>query len=707
MADFAEKLQKAASSGDISAVQKTAAENNMLVVDQNNIEPLLEEFETVIVDADELYVKEDPEATPYKSKYEARKLLDAVINKLEANKTILTLEGKKGVVKKELDWRRAALQTRIGTISWDVEEPHNAQTELEGAVELYFPGFREHVDQLSTEDSENAYATIDANLALLPSLVIPEPVSRVCCDAIKCVNMLGILWAGRDRVKRSFLYLHSAKVLYDSLADNRSLPKGVRREVESLYTHNLFYLAQAYGHIGKPDYACKYCHETLDRQYIAGVDGKSAMEWVKNGMGIADFHMAMGKLKQAAYSLLCAEDVLKKKVLPHLEVVEARTGSAAEWTSSIQEMEGDLYRRWLRFYVQNMKTSLDFKHEVVGDSLEGISGVSEKPNEISVAEAEETITVFEGMDINIIRSSNTGKSGSETAGNEDTFETAGNIIWTTEEATKAFKRGFAKAEEAKKIFVFDGFVTDHIRILQDQSKLYHYLSQYESEVKRKLAMQGRRIEMLKPLLSTLSRSAFDHIHKEVAYECAETYSALLELKMDKFRSKGMLDEALLKASELKKCNEYCVGILVMLSHLTGFYVSQMTQVEDVIKTDLNITTTKQLEHLVASFNTDPDESTISEEEVRLFLNAHFMSARALSKMFSKPITDMQNKAVPTMMALKKYQWLHKYAPELCFNKVVVINDVFKDELMLCGEMVELLPGKIDRMVFKGESMLLY
>ena len=60
-----------------------------------------------------------------------------------------------------------------------------------------------------------------------------------------------------------------------------------------------------------------------------------------------------------------------------------------------------------------------------------------------------------------------------------------------------------------------------------------------------------------------------------------------------------------------------------------------------------------------------------------------------------------------MMDLKKYQWLHKYAPDLCVKKVVVINDVFKDELMLCGEMVELLPGKIDRMVFKGESMLLY
>ena len=304
MADFATKVQQAASSGDINEVHRAAAENNMLVVDKNNIEPVLEEFETAIIDADELCSKVDPDETPYKSKYEARKLLDAVVNKLEANKTIMTLEGKKDVIKKEISWRTAVLQTRIGSISMDVDEPHNAQNELESAVEIFFPGFREQVDQISYGDAEKDYATIEANLALLPPLTFLEPVHRTCCDAFKCVNALGILWAGRDRVKRSFLYLHSAKVLYDSLSENRSLPRGIRREVESLYTHNLFYLAQAYGHIGKPDYACKYCHETLDRQYIAGVEGSAALEWVKNAMGIADFHMTLGKNKQAAYSSL-------------------------------------------------------------------------------------------------------------------------------------------------------------------------------------------------------------------------------------------------------------------------------------------------------------------------------------------------------------------------------------------------------------------
>ena len=185
MADFATKVQQAASSGDINEVHRAAAENNMLVVDKNNIEPVLEEFETAIIDADELCSKVDPDETPYKSKYEARKLLDAVVNKLEANKTIMTLEGKKDVIKKEISWRTAVLQTRIGSISMDVDEPHNAQNELESAVEIFFPGFREQVDQISHGDAENDYATIEANLALLPPLTFLEPVPRTCCDAIE------------------------------------------------------------------------------------------------------------------------------------------------------------------------------------------------------------------------------------------------------------------------------------------------------------------------------------------------------------------------------------------------------------------------------------------------------------------------------------------------------------------------------------------
>jgi len=386
--------------------------------------------------------------------------------------------------------------------------------------------------------------------------------------------------------------------------------------------------------------------------------------------------------------------------------LEASTGKAADWTNNIKEIEGDLYRRWLRLIVENMKSSLDLKHQY-SQTLPETNEEVKKPNDICVAEAEETVELFKGMDVNIVR--NSSATGSDACTDNDTEQKCFNdevsgVIWTTREATVAFKRGFAKAEEAKKIFILDGFVTDHVRILQDQSKLYHYLSIYENDMKRKLAMQGRRIQLLKPLLSTLSISAFDHIHKEVAYECAEAYTSLLETKMEKFRMKGTLDESLLKPVELKKCNEYCAGILATLSHLTGFYVSPGAEVKDVMKIE-NITKKEELEYLVSSFNSDPDESSISEEEVRLFLNAHFMAGRAMTKIFARPIEGLQNHAVPTVMALNKYRWLQKYAPELCTNRKVDINDVFKDEMMLCGEMVELLPAKIDRMIYHGESIL--
>ena len=63
--------------------------------------------------------------------------------------------------------------------------------------------------------------------------------------------------------------------------------------------------------------------------------------------------------------------------------------------------------------------------------------------------------------------------------------------------------------------LLEGFVTDHVFLLQEQSKLYHYLAGFESDSKRKIAMESRRIEILLPLLSTLNRTAFEALHKQV------------------------------------------------------------------------------------------------------------------------------------------------------------------------------------------------
>jgi KIF-1 binding protein C terminal len=67
------------------------------------------------------------------------------------------------------------------------------------------------------------------------------------------------------------------------------------------------------------------------------------------------------------------------------------------------------------------------------------------------------------------------------------------------------------------LFLFlTGFVTDHINLLQDHSKLYHYLAVFEEDSKRKIAMESRRVQLLLPLLTSLNRSAFDNLHKQVS-----------------------------------------------------------------------------------------------------------------------------------------------------------------------------------------------
>ena len=94
----------------VEELTKAATDKGMYVVDHENLEPLIKEFSTVLPEVDKLCELSDPEGTPYISKYKARDLLDNLANKLEATKTILTLEGKRDVVRDEIEWRMASIR---------------------------------------------------------------------------------------------------------------------------------------------------------------------------------------------------------------------------------------------------------------------------------------------------------------------------------------------------------------------------------------------------------------------------------------------------------------------------------------------------------------------------------------------------------------------------------------------------------------------
>lgn len=122
-----------------------------------------------------------------------------------------------------------------------------------------------------------------------------------------------------------------------------------------------------------------------------------------------------------------------------------------------------------------------------------------------------------------------------------------------------------------------GFVTDHVTLLQEHSRLYHYLAMFERDEKRKLAMEQRRIDMLKDVIDTISRSSFEALHKQVSYELGETYATMFDVKfgklLKKFPKVDDFHDRLLKAADVNKCNEYVAGALRCFFHFIDLYTS--------------------------------------------------------------------------------------------------------------------------------------
>lgn len=245
-------------SSNIDDLVTEATNKGMYLVDHSNIQQLINEYDDTIIEADQLSEIIDSEAAPYESKYKARKLLDTLINKLDATRSIAIVENNKNTLY-EMNIRLASLRVRVGTISWECEEPHNAQTDLELSIEFYFPGLVQSYIDICSEneinDETSATTQITSENLKKPIELLPVLSINIIVDAMKALNLLGILWAGRGQVQKSMLYLLSAYDFYHSINityanNNPNFTASIIKDLGSVYTHNLFYLAQAYGNIG-------------------------------------------------------------------------------------------------------------------------------------------------------------------------------------------------------------------------------------------------------------------------------------------------------------------------------------------------------------------------------------------------------------------------------------------------------------------------
>lgn len=93
---------------------------------------------------------------------------------------------------------------------------------------------------------------------------------------------------------------------------------------------------------------------------------------------------------------------------------------------------------------------------------------------------------------------------------------------------------------------------------------------------------------------------------------------------------------------------------------------------------------------------------MSADEVRPYLNAIFMSCRALSKIIVPLAHDgtagaMAEDVKYLAETLRRYDWLRKHSSALCEAKGLNTTETFGQELSICTEMCLLLPAKIDKM----------
>jgi hypothetical protein len=252
-------------------------------------------------------------------------------------------------------------------------------------------------------------------------------------------------------------------------------------------------------------------------------------------------------------------------------------------------------------------------------------------------------------------------------------------------------------------------------LLQCYSKLYHYLSIYESDNKRLLAMKTRRIDLLETIIYTIKKSAFEALHKELSYEIGEIYLALLDIKLSKFRNRIQpsnssmewdIDIRQLKSSEIEKCNGYCKASLAMFSHFTRLYSNEKAMDDGPIPMK-----SWSLRQLMTASCQSPSYDRLTREEIRPYLNAHFFIARTLSKvilpsnMTSSSAGEM-HPVEPIEVCLKKYQWLVKFIPQVAEVKGMSVEEIpYHEEYRICEEMASLLPSKIYRMKVQGEGGL--
>ncbi|CAO2608239.1 KIF-binding protein [Lemmus lemmus] len=585
----------------------------------------------------------NPEKEPYKSKYSARALLEEV-------RALL------GPAPEDDDERAA--DDGPGDQALGAAEPRDAEGPGElRALRLAVIEFHLGVNHIDTEELSAG----EEHLVRCLSLLRPFRLSLGCVSLyIQAQNNLGILWSEREEIETARSYLESSEALYNQymkeigsppldptehfLPEEERLTEQERsKRFEKVYTHNLYYLAQVYQHMEMFEKAAHYCHSTLKRQLEH--NAYHPLEWAINAATLSQFYINKLCFMEARHCLSAANVIFGQTG----KIPATEDSKYPEAEGDVPELyhqrKGEIARCWIKYcltLLQNAQLSMqDNIGELDLDKQSELRALRKK--ELDEEESIRKRAVQFG----------TGELCDAISAVEEKVRYLRPLDF--EEARELFLLGQHYVSEAKEFFQIDGYVTDHIEVVQDHSALFKVLSFFETDMERRCKMHKRRIAMLEPLIVDLNPQYYLLVNRQIQFEIAHTYYDMMDLKVaiaDKLRDPD--------SHIVKKINS------------------------------LNKSALKYYQLFLDSLR-DPNKvfpEHIGEDVLRPAMLAKFRVARLYGRIItSDPKKELENLAT----SLEHYRFIVDY----CDTHPEAAQEI-EVELELSKEMVSLLPTKMER-----------
>ncbi|XP_060728863.1 KIF-binding protein [Tachysurus vachellii] len=601
-------------------------------------------------DLSEIESRNDPENDPFRSKYKARELLkeihcavknfevdDGENEGQEADGQIGEIvDGEainRGVNKVHAGDSTAGLRAaKLGVIAYHLGVNH-IETEELSAGEEYLTNCMKSLDECT---------------------VTRENVSL----NIQVLNQLGILWAGRDESETAQGFLETAESVYVRYMkedgqppldlidffvleeDAPSQQEKIRR-FEMAYTHTLYYLAQVYKNMGQYERAGQYCHSTLQRQLK--FSPFVPVDWAINAATLSQYYITKSRYMEGRHCLAAASVISGLEEIPS-EAAAKESEAECEKREQLLQKRAEIARCWIKYCLNLLQDARKLLEDNIGE-LD-----LDRQEELQRARRDE-------------EEEEKGKRTAFIFDSADTFDSICSLEEKVncqfplnfEEARAVFLVGQSYVTQAKEYFEIDGHVTDHTEIIQDHSALFKVLAFFEEDLERRCKMHKRRVDMLEPICKELNAQFYLLICRQLQFELAETFYAMMDLKLAVAEKQDQPD-----AHTIKKFNHLCSESIKYFQMFLDSIRSPEGKFPEKLEDDV----------------------------LRPALVAKFRIARLQSKIISgNQATQLENLS----LSLESYNFVVQYCemhPEA--RKAVEI------ELELSEEMVSLLPMKIKR-----------